>query len=79
MSKAKLYMPSETLQDLIKSMEGLEVRYNEPLDLIWRLMQILERDLADIRWEYLEHLQDYHGVRITTPAHPNNQTKQEER
>lgn len=67
MGKAKLYMPSETLEDLIKSMEGMEVKYNEPLDLIWRLVRILERDLADIRWEYLEHLQDYHGVRISTP------------
>lgn len=43
-----------TLEDFLDSMEGLDVKYGEPLELIWRLAQTTNQE---IEWLY-ERIED---------------------
>jgi hypothetical protein len=51
----------ETVEGVIKSMEGMTVNYNEPLDLIYRLANAVEREMDELYGE-IEDLKGQLGL-----------------
>lgn len=47
----------ETIQDIVKSMEGTSTMHGQPLDLIWRLARAANRELDELN-QKIENLRE---------------------
>ena len=52
---------AETVQDVLRSLEGKTVTHGEPDDLIWRLANAVDREL-DVMHERIEELERMLGL-----------------